>query len=529
MFALTPALRGLNVATTAVFAAIAVLFSGIALRCMNYDLRTDEALYVPPIRLLGDFGLYRDFFYNHVPGSAWYFYLIGLLTGSDHMLAVGRLGVLIAWAVMIAAIFLVVRRLTNSTIMAGSAVVLTLANELFLTQPGMAATNNFLPLPLTFLGISLFLIGMQAERGKPWLAFFAGICLAAASSFKISAAAVIPIIAIASLLLPPRLEFVSRLLRTTVPLAAGGIIGAIPILLYLLSDPQTFLAHVVGFHLGPQVEFWTGAATDGAGPAITFGEKALLAHSLYLGNAVLLVIGAVVSLAFLSVHEPAGRSGRGSSPRQLIYIVVACAALSAVMAFVPTPGFPQYYTPPLILLPLLLALLYLEIAPHYRAPAETITLALAFVALIAAVPRMAQDMQKIAAPQRWTVNQVHDWGVVIADRLRAAGLTGKVATLAPIYPLEGGLPVYLELATGPFAYRSVDLADRELTSHYRVTSPATVISLLEADPPAAVLLGFDRQLEQPMQDFVDGNGYQASPDLGIKDRRGTPVLYLRPH
>lgn len=528
MVASAPALRRTHVAVAAISAAVAVLFIGIALRCMNYNLRTDEHMYVPPIRLLSELGLYRDFFYNHAPSSAWYFYLIGVITGSDHLLAVGRLGVLIAWLIMMAAIFFVVRKLTNSAVVAGSAVVLTLANEMFLTQPGMAATNNFLPLPLTFLGISLFLMSVQTEEGTPRMSFLAGFCLAAAASFKINAAAVIPVIAIASLLLPPQLNLRSRLLQTTVRLALGGVIGSLPIIFFLLSDPEIFLAHVVGFHLGPQVQFWAEAATEGDAPAMTLGEKALLAHRLYFASAVLLAIGAIATLTLLQAQDPAGPIGGGSSPKQLIYVVLACAAAATAMAFIPTPSFSQYYAPPLICVPLLLGLLYAAIGPQNRGFAETVMLALAYVALIAAIPRLAQDMQKVATPDSWTVNRVHGDGVEIANRLREAGLTGKVATLMPVYPLEGGLPVYSELATGPFAYRSVELADPNLTSHYRSTSPAKMIELLESDPPAAVLLGFDPELEQPMRAFVEKNRYQISPGLSVKDRRGLLDLYLRP-
>ena len=54
----------------------AVLFGEknlLALRVMNYEMRRDEHLYVPPISLLDSHQLYADFFYNHVPGSAWFF------------------------------------------------------------------------------------------------------------------------------------------------------------------------------------------------------------------------------------------------------------------------------------------------------------------------------------------------------------------------------------------------------------------------------------------------------------------------
>ena len=34
---------------------------------------------------------------------------------------------------------------------------------------------------------------------------------------------------------------------------------------------------------------------------------------------------------------------------------------------------------------------------------------------------------------------------------------GKIATLSPLYAIEANLPIYHELATGPFLYRVGDL------------------------------------------------------------------------
>ena len=53
-------------------------------------------------------------------------------------------------------------------------------------------------------------------------------------------------------------------------------------------------------------------------------------------------------------------------------------------------------------------------------------------------------------------------------------------------------------------------------------------ALLEADPPAALLLGFNEKLEQPMREFAERHNYTPVTDLGIEDRYGTPVLYVRP-
>jgi len=48
------------------------VFYFLFLRIMNFEMRRDEQLYVPPARLLNDHALYADFFYNHPPASAWY-------------------------------------------------------------------------------------------------------------------------------------------------------------------------------------------------------------------------------------------------------------------------------------------------------------------------------------------------------------------------------------------------------------------------------------------------------------------------
>jgi len=109
-----------------------------------------------------------------------------------------------------------------------------------------------------------------------------------------------------------------------------------------------------------------------------------------------------------------------------------------------------------------------------------------------------------------------------------AGAAGKVATLSPIYPLEGGLDVYMELATGPFAYRTGDITAPDLAKFYRMTSPATIGALLKSDPPAALLLGFEPELEAPLMTFAEQNGYVRLPDFEINDRYGSAGLYVRP-
>ena len=124
-----PARSGSLLLSAGITILSALIFVALALRILNYEMRKDEQLYVPPIRLLGTQEIYRDFFYNHTPGSAWLFYGLGKLTGSDHLLLTGRLGVLLGWVVLLAAIGGISYALTQSRLASWCIVVLSVTER----------------------------------------------------------------------------------------------------------------------------------------------------------------------------------------------------------------------------------------------------------------------------------------------------------------------------------------------------------------------------------------------------------------
>ncbi|WP_018185278.1 hypothetical protein [Kaistia granuli] len=506
-----------------------LIFAALAFRILNYDLRKDEQLYVPPIRLLETQEMYRDFFYNHTPGSAWLFYGLGKLTGSDHLLLTGRLGVLLGWVALIVVIGGISYALTQSRLASWCIVLLGVTNELFLTQPGMTATNNLLPLPFSLLGLGLFILGVRDERPRPLLYAGAGFFLSLAVCFKVSAVAFIPPVVIAAFLLPRALGIKERVLRVVTPLAIGGIVGGLPVLYYLATDRQRFLAHVLGYHTGPHVQYMRmpGMADDRA--AMSLAGKLALAQEIWFSAGVAVALVALVTLVITALRDA---PNVGTVTRRLssgpISVVFGALVFSAVLSFVPTPGFPQYFGPPLVCIPLALAVVFASLGAEQRQQVTPILLAATAIALVIAAPRFGQYLGRVSHPGRWTVMRVHDAGVAIADRMAEAGAHGKVATLAPIYPLEGGLEVYPELSTGPFAYRTGDITPPALAAQYKMTSPTHIGALLASEPPAALLLGFAPGLEAPMRAFAEANGYAPAKDFVIEDRYGDAVLYLRP-
>ena len=48
--------------------------------------------------------------------------------------------------------------------------------------------------------------------------------------------------------------------------------------------------------------------------------------------------------------------------------------------------------------------------------------------------------------------------------------------------------------------------------------------MLEADPPAALLLGFEPKLEEPLLAYAEENGYRPLSGFQISDRYGKGLL-----
>jgi hypothetical protein len=530
--------RAFAAARIALLLLIGVLLLGVFARLMNYDLSRDEELYVPPAVLLGEFSLYEDFFYNHVPGSAWLYRAFYWLFGSQGLLFSARLAVFTIWVGLAASVAFFGWRLSGSVGASAALLVLVLTNEQLLGIVGSTAANNFPPLPLAFVGLCLFMLGATgrgllrdaaptlARNTNPILVFASGIFLAAAVSFKVSAIAFAAPVALAGPFIPTTMPFWRRLTNVLLPLAAGGALAGIPVLLEFLKGPERFFAHVVLYHTGPHAAYWAADPPGEADVALGLADKLLLAHQLWFAGGTLILCLVAAILVALLAASGAGPKIRDAAGQSLL-LAANVMALVLVLGFAPTPSFPQYFAPAVILLPLIIALVHGQFAGEVRRMSAVILLVAAVFALGVGLPRIVQHIPKLAAPQTWTVARVHRDGTAIRSALAEAGVTGKVATLLPIYPLEGGLSVYPEFATGQFVYRTAAFTPPGLLRHYRTTSPGAVRSLFENDPPAAMLLGFEPELEAPLVEFAAEMGYQPLETPKINNRYGEGTLWVR--
>jgi hypothetical protein len=520
--------QSVNVTTLLYFGLVAFLLLGILGRILGYEIRKDEQLFVPPAAFLDDTRLYAEVFYNHVPVSAWYFFGLNTLFGGGSPLLAARFGVFLAWIILAFSMWYSLFKITHSRHLALFAVIALLTHSGFQDQSGMTATNNFLPMPLIFSGLALFCFGIMQPKNRFWILFFAGVCLPLAAATKASALFFIPVIALAAFFLPRELSFVDRLRKVVFPLVIGGLIGSMPVFIYLGKDHTNFLAHVVGFHTGPHIDYWEARLAADNAPPFHLRQKVLVAFSSWFASASFLLC---LVTAYLTVmrwsHRKEAETVDGNNIG-LILTMCGCLVASAWMSFVPTPSFPQYFMQSFLCLPLLIALLFARLSRDRKLQTYPVLVAAMVLLVIISLPRLLPSYGSFVWYEKTAVARAQSAGDSINEAMNERGLKGKVFTFFPIYPVEGDVPVYDEIATGEFAYRIWPYLTPKLEAEYVTTNRNDLLSLFAEDPPGALLLGFLEVLEEPLVQYAKENNYEVAPNFDLSNRYGKAVLYLSP-
>jgi hypothetical protein len=509
-------------------AGVALLLGALYGRLMAFGVRRDEMMFVPPAQYLPDWQLYRDVFFNHVPNAAWFFNGMHLVFSDLGLLGSARTGVFLLWVLLILAIVWTTLRLSRSWLLAIFSAVAMVAADPLLGQAGMAATNNLMPLPFAVLGIGLFLSETMERQPRFSLILVAGMCLSLAAGCKVSAVVFIPPVALAAFLLPRHVSLRGRLTGVVLPLAAGGLIGALPVLWYLLADPQLFFAHVLSFHTGPHIAYWTANAAAEPGLAMGLAGKLQLAFGAWLAGGPLILATALVYLFWVALRARYKGEAQGSDCQGQTVVVLAVIAFAAALSFVPTPGFPQYYIQPLVCLPILGALFYRQIGTRDRQQVMPVLCASMLVMLVITLPRLMPGLASLAHPDGFTSARMLRGGQELQQALATHNAPeGPVATFMPVYPMEAGLGTYPEFSSGQFAYRIAPYTDAELAAFYRMVGADGLAELFAKEPPAAILVGYEPDLEAPMVAYARANNYLEVPVSELSNRYGDGRLFVR--
>lgn len=495
-----------------VFFAVCILVFPIVLGLgMTHDMSQDEHQHIAAGALVGREGLLpcRDFPHFHTPYLPFVYAL--LFRASDHLLTVARLFSVLCATAILGAIGAVAWNLFRSrgrrfaSLMAAGGVLLALMTQLFSATSGHAWNHE----PALLLTVAAFLAHVAGLRsGRGWWLAASGVLLGLAIGTRITCA---PLIAPFGLALffhapPPRWHW-----GRIGAFSGGLLLGLAGVIWFFVALPEQALFANFGF-AKTNIAY---RLSTGEPRTMTVATKLRFFFKVIVRpDAALFVAGLFPLVAALLANRGSGRRLRFEL--RLILLLLPFVFMGG---FAPSPLFDQYFYP---LVPfLVLAGLYAFASIPEGSPWFRSSLLVGAGAVPVAMVMGVLDYGEAGnffSFNEWAGSRVHEEGREM--RLRVDG--GRVLTLAPIVALEGGLSIYPALSTGPFAWRIAPYVQADKAARLGIVTPATLGSLLEASPPAAVLLVSGKAGEEPLAEYARGHGYRFVPTEGKKK------LWVRP-
>ncbi|MBX7495804.1 glycosyltransferase family 39 protein [Qipengyuania sp. 6B39] len=512
----TPLGRRQAASSTIAWGVLALGVLGVVGRILSYALNRDENLFVAVASQLGNGDIYRDLGYNHLPNLVYTFGAAFKLLGTDHYLLTARVVVILAWLLAIGSLWALSRQLASGRAAFFAVAFILIGNTVLLGEAGMLATNGFIPVALVFPATLCLFRGLEPDRPSIAHLAAAGFLASLAIGFKANFVFLAPVFAIATLVANPAMTVNQRIVRGLLPLAIGGLVGGLPTLLHFVADPQSVLAHTIGYFTNLQAAYWSSADLP---KVMDVKGKILMAESIWLANTSLLALVLAGSLLAMAAIE------RWQSLLDWrIVMLCALALCGVVVAFVPSPSFPQYFVPPLPFLLILVLVLSGLIDPRQRTLALSLLASVAALALVNGAPRLGAGLAGLAAPGSWDALSLKR---EVAKAGAAAGLRkgDLVATLTPVMAIEGGYAIYPEFAAGQFVYRVAPFLSAEEEPFYRTTSSSRLPGFLDARPPDAILVNRNEAMAGDFATYAASRGYRAS-----RHGQGTRAfdIYVRP-
>jgi hypothetical protein len=453
---------------------------------------------------------YKDFGFDETPYSPYlYGSLFKLLHIDSYYLMTGKIVSFLSLLIAATTLFYLTRRISSNTYSALMVTAIFLLNMNIVVPAGQVA-NYIIPLTLSFVSFYLFEISFNRNETKPFGIAVAGLLLAIAVGIRLVYVTIIIPFIVVILFYALMGRHSSTALKRNIkqallPFTIGVLVGLLP-MLFFLSDPQSFIFNNLTFHFVNG--YWS--QISGYSTIISLMSKLTYAKNLFFQPSTLLLIMGILVAVGLSIRsfrinrQTVEEIPEGAVLAFLLFVVAVPTALAA------TPSWPAYYAMPISFLFLLLVYACVSKSPDISMYLNRLLLILVLVSLGSSGAAFVKSIYSLRYRNNWEGLLVHDVSINIRNTLANYGNKGndKIATLSPEYVLDANLPIYLELADAPFTYRAGDLLTPEQRQQFIVTSPKTIGNLLSKDPPAAIFVGFEGNLDQPFIQYAVSHNYR---------------------
>jgi hypothetical protein len=482
----------------------------------------DENQFIAPGQLLAYQGLlpYVDYPYTHMPYAAAV-YAVSALASTYDFLA-GRWLSCVAWLGCILLMLAVIRRLRAEIRpdTAESTGWVDLFWEFVLVYVFVShgpmqlllrtALNHSLATFFSLLAAWIAIRGFLSPDRAPRLAFASGALVMAAGLTRFNFAGLAVVLLICWMLFAWRLR-IATAARVLWGYLAGALLASLPAALLGAMAPRAFYyGNLVYIRLN--TVYYDLLLRD-AGMDLAAKLNAFITLLASDPLEALLYAGLLGSAALSGVQVWKSRS-RYALGHLCITGMAGAVWLSALA---PTPTLLHYFAGAVPFLIMLYGTLDVGLGNMQKPARYAAGAALLLCAAVSIrMPDPIRQLTVLAEPELWPPVQVHNLG----QRLHEFAAMGRILTLQPMIALEAGYEVYPFTATGPFSWRTSLLLTGQRRMEYGVTSPEELPELLDASPPAGILVGFeapnagfDRQdmggLETPFSDYAMRNGYEA--------------------
>jgi hypothetical protein len=499
-----------------------VLIIGASSLTMNRPLGHDEHMYISAGMMVDDSSIYRDFAYLQTPYLPYLYGLVYTITGESALLLKSRLLSFGFFIISLIFVYLICLRLTKDVFVSlWSSCIFAFSHSIIHVIP--YAWNHLLPLTTTIMTVYFFTAKYTNRSHRNLNHFLAGLLLGVSIGMKLTYA-LIPLGFLAAVFFQSRAsDYGRRPLKDAVWLLAGLVLGIVPMLMILIrAGYDLFLFNNWTYHNLNTI--WRQTEVTGYSEGMTMGGKALFVwQEMTYPTALALLMGLIFTAAYQMVRQ--GQDfWRGIIPalqsRETI-LIIACFIISFVTSVSPAPLFISYFAAPVTFAILLLAIGLGRIDIKDRWVVRTVLIAL-FIGGVLGGVKLFRDAPQLTSVNNWTPIRVEKAAEVIYDNTRHFRKKPVIATLSPLYALEGRCDICRELATGPFLFRVGDLLSEGQLRQYIGTSPGRLGDVLDEYAPEAILVGRERELEDPFIDFARRHKYNRI-EIGTDNL----ILYVR--
>lgn len=491
----------------------AIIFLALNLSIFSYMMCTrycdDENMYISAGVLIQQHSLYKDFPFLQMPYLPMLYGIIYKLTGTTYYFLTAELINFLFMAISCLMVFLISLKLTKNILFALGIQLLFLFNDITLYTMSYSA-NTIMPIAFSLLGGYLYIINAQSIAIKRIGILFSGIAIAIAIGTKLYYAVTLPPFIIISFIYPKLLPFKGRITKIMIPFSIGIIIGLLPVFYYFLRNIELFMFNNLDYHhLNTVYREITGHTHAMSSIAkINFGITVFKCPAN-----IALIIGALF-LFVIKVSEKQKhnlKDGLLSFLKMENLLFILLVIFTVITAFMPTPLWLHYFALPFPFVIILIASWYSDLTTLNKKFVNILVICLIPVSLLGSGTPLLKYVNQIGNPNKWTSVNIHAVGEQLKSSIGPISKNQKVATLYPLYALEGGLPIYKELSTWTFIYRLGKLIPEAIRNNHSYVTALNVKELFEKDPPKAILIDsfVENQLfYKPFIEYAESNNYQ---------------------